>query len=164
MNMVGTETDGGSLAAEQSASEKHMLFDLYGMCRRRYLRAAQLMEIPRTRLGPIDTLGASEPVTLLPLQDSWKVVCQRYCKEAADHQLNLLDNEAGTERQWGKWVYHVFFPTILQDDEFVRNVLRAVGAIPCTDAKIAATALTAALKNMTLPAQTPPWAPEMQDD
>jgi hypothetical protein len=164
MNMVRAEMNGDGLAAEQSASEKQMLFDLYGKCRRRYLRAAQLMEIPRAQLGAIDTLGASEPVTLLPLQHGWKVFCERYRKEAADYQLNLLDKEAGTERQWGKWVYNVFFPTILQDDEFVRNVLRAVGAIPCTDAKMAATALIATLTNMTLPAQTPTWATETQDD
>ena len=69
----------------------------------------------------------------------------------------------GVDKRPNAWVKDAF-PTLLQDDELVRNVLRALGAIPCTDAKLAVLALTATLTNMTLPAQRPPWAPETQDD
>ncbi|PWC91932.1 hypothetical protein [Azospirillum sp. TSO5] len=149
------------LAAFQADRAKTDLFALYSLCRRRFLRAAALLELPRDRLGPIAAMGGWEPVELAPLMPAWSILCRRYREEGYDPQINLFAPSASTPAEaWSHFVHHRLFPTLAQDDELVRNVLRAVGATPCRSSANAAEALCLRLTEMTLSDTPSPWAPE----
>ena len=149
------------LAAFQADGAKTDLFALYSLCRRRFLHAADLLELPRDRLGPIAAMSGWETVDLAPLLPAWSILCGRYRDEGYDPQVNLFAPSASAPAEaWSRFVHHRLFPTLARDDELVRNVLRAVGAIPCRSSANAAEALCLRLTEMTLPDTPPPWAPE----
>jgi hypothetical protein len=91
----------------------------------------------------------------------YSVVCDRYTDAFYSPQAKLFPNPADDEgAKWGRYFHHVLVPHLLLDDEFVRNVLRAMMAIPCKSPQLARDALVQRVSEMTLPETQPPWAPE----
>lgn len=149
------------LAAFQAETAKTDLFALYSLCRRRFLRAVDLLELPRDRLGPIASMGGSVPVDLAPLLAPWSLLCRRYREERHEPQIDLFASSASAPAEaWSRFVHHRLFPALVREDELVRNVLRAVRSIPCRSPSNAAEALRMRLTELTLPDTCPVWAPE----
>lgn len=149
------------LAVHQEHRAKAELFALYSVCRRRFLRAADLLGVTRDRLGPITTMGGSNPVDLAPLLAPWTILCRRYRDEAYEPQIDLFVQSATQPAElWGRFIHHYLFPALVRDDEVVRNVLRAVGAVPCPSPAEASHALCLYMNELALPGAPPLWAPE----
>ena len=70
------------------------------------------------------------------------------------------DPKESEDAKWSSYFYHTLMPTLVQNDTTVRNVLRALMALPCDSPKAAADALCHEFNEMTFPTQPPPWAPE----
>lgn len=153
------------LAAHQADGGKAALFALYSLCRRRFLRAMDLLEQPRDRAGPLVRLGQTDPVDLAPLWPAWQELCRRYRDELYDPQTDLFAPTTSDPAQsWERFVHHRLFPTLVRDDELVRNLLRALGGLACRSPSDAAHAISQRFAEMTLPGAPPPWAPEEECD
>jgi len=149
----------------QFDGRKHDLFMLFGYCRRRFLRAADLVGLRSESIQSLRRCGQSESIDLAPLAPAWSVLCDRYIVEQYNPQLALLSNMIEEEPdRWSRFVYHHLLPEIIRDDELVRNVLRALGALPCASPQEAASAVRSYFLNMTLPHDKPLWAPEEDVD
>ncbi len=130
-------------------------------CRARFIRSADLVGIRGPAIDHLQRLGLQESINVVPLMNAWLYLCKRYRAERYDPQQNLFRNsETELEELWGKFVYHELIPQLLREDELVRNILRAVRGLPCTDPDKAAEAVYQYFLEMTLPAMSPPWAPE----
>lgn len=140
--------------ADQRVDLSRMLED----CIRRFLRSAKLIGID----GPVfQTLRNAERCLqrdLAPLYPAWHVICERYRRERFDPQLYLfVDDREESIKRWGRFLYRELFPRLMIEDEFVRNVLRAVGLLPCRSMQQAVSALSYYLEEMSLPFEPPKW-------
>ena len=143
----------------------HHLFTLFGHCRRRFLRAADLVGLRSESIESLRRCGQSESIDLAPLAPAWSVVCDRYIAEQYNPQLALLPDMIKEEPdRWSGFVYHHLLPEVVRDDELVRNVLRALGALPCASPRKPASAVRSYFLNMTLPHDKPLWAPAEDAD
>lgn len=130
-------------------------------CRTRFIRSAELVEIRGPAIDQLQRLGFQGAIDLNPLMHAWRCLCKRYRSEKYDPQQHLFcNNETELEEMWGKFVYHELVPQLLREDELIRNVLRAVGGLPCTSPDKAADAVYQHFLEMTFPTMPPPWAPE----
>lgn len=133
-------------------------------CLRRYLRAASLLQVRGDHLGKLRHASTHGGQDLSPLFRFWHAVCDRYRSDRYDPQQGLFqDHEAAVVEQWGHFIYHELFPALYQEDEGVRNVLRAVELLPSRSASGAAEALVRYAEDMALPGDTPPWDPSERD-
>ena len=89
-------------------------------CRDRYVRAA-------------DLLGIEDPVVRAVRRCGWG---------RAEYPDGV--------NAWSNWFYRELIPVLLCTDEFVRNILRCLGALPCDDPSKAADAIKHLLANMVL--------------
>ena len=148
-----------------------MLSSLFSMCRSRFLKSAELVGLESDAIAKLREMGYTERVILTPLCDAWEVLCGRYVKECYDPQSSLFVHPPLTELAqlcsvdeqadaWCSFVYHRLSGHLICDNEFVRNVLRAVNALPCKSSRDAATALRIYFNEMTLPDHDAPWAAE----
>lgn len=143
----------------------HDIGTLLWYCRRRFLRAADLVGIRSESIESLRRFGQVERTDLAPLVPAWTVICDRYVAEQYDPQLALLPDMIEEEPdRWSRFVHHHLIPEIVRDDELVRNVLRALGALPCVSPREAASAVRSYFLNMTLPHDKPLWAPEKDVD
>lgn len=145
----------------QREGTKQALLALVMLCRRRFLRSADLVGIRGAAIERLRQFGVHDAVDLEPLVPAWRLLCDRYLSERFDPQLGLFsdpDTEAATA--WERFVYQQLFAELVREDEFVRNVLRALGCLPCQSPQQAAAAVRQYLSEMTLPSAPPPWAPE----
>lgn len=84
------------------------------------------------------------------------MVCDRYTDAFISPQANLFHDPADAQdEKWGRYFHHVLMPYLLLEDEFVRNVLRAMMAIPCQNPQLARDALVQHMAEMTLPETRP---------
>lgn len=135
-----------------------MLLALAMLCRRRFLRSADLLEMRSKVIETLRYLGYTERVDLSPLVPAWRVLCDRYLEEFYDPQRNLFSGEISEQLvDWSRFVYHRLLPQVVRDDELVRNVLRALGALPCKSSQEAAATLCHYFREVTLPSMEPPW-------
>ena len=129
-------------------------------CRRKFINAANLLEIRGPVINKLRDFGFDR-INLWPLMGMFKVVCERYIEEFYTGQEELFERHlGGQDMKWSRYWHHVLVPNLLQDDDFVRNVLRAMMAIPCKSPKQAGDALIQIILEMTLPETKPPWSPE----
>lgn len=136
------------------------LYALFMSCRRKFLNAARLLELRGAVVEKLNEYG-SRTVDLWPLMSMYNVVCDRYTEVFFSAQEALFPNPAdGQDAKWRRYFHQVMVPHLLQDDEFVRNVLRAMMAIPCKSPQLAGDAIVQRVVEMTLPDTAPPWAPE----
>jgi hypothetical protein len=142
----------------------HNLHALFMSCRRKFLNAARLLELSGAAIKSLQECG-QKSVEVGPLLNMYKVVCDRYTHTFFSPQATLFPNPADAEDQkWARYFYHTLVPHLLFDDHFVRNVLRAMMAIPCKNPRLAQDTLVQYVSEMTLPETSPPWAPEDEID
>jgi len=121
-------------------------------CRSRYLQAADLVQLRIDDIDKLRDFGIMESVNLAPLIPSWDCICDRYLAERYDPQPTLFeDHDEQCKREWNEFVYWRLIPTLLRDDEFVRNVLRALGGLPCQSPPQAAASTRQYFQDMVLP-------------
>jgi hypothetical protein len=143
----------------QRKNAAEALLSLAMTCRTRFLRAASLLEIGSEAINTLRAFGSHASVDVAPLMPAWQCLCDRYVSERYSAQLSLLrDGDSDLTEDWGKFLYHEMFPTMLRDDSLVRNVLRALGGLPCASTKQAAGAVRQHILEMTLPSSPPLWA------
>lgn len=145
----------------QRHGETQNLSELLGACRRKFLNAARLMELDGPAIERVVAHGR-EAVSLWPLINMYSVACDRYCDAFFSPQVEIFPNPGESQDvTWSKYFHHVLLPHLLEDDAFVRNVLRATMAIPCESPQDAGEALVQQLTEMELPSSRPSWSPEV---
>jgi hypothetical protein len=151
------------LAVQRSDRGSDLSF-LVTRCQERFLRSAWLLEVRSPAIVRLLDFGITEKINLEPLFPLWQVICTRYRAELYDSQATLFEDRAAQVRnEWWTFVQRLF-PILVESDEFVRNVLRAIGGLPCRSSKEAADALCQYVTEMTLPSLTPVWgAPEERE-
>jgi hypothetical protein len=150
------------LIRTQRREIKREIYALAMLCRRRFLRSADLVGVRGAAIDRLRQVGLQDAVDLTPLFPAWQLLCDRYMAELYDPQLVLFaDPETEALTAWLQFVYQKLFATLVREDEFVRNVLRALGSIPCQSPdQAAAAAVCQYLLEMPLPSKPPPWAHE----
>ena len=142
----------------QDDERRAVLSRLLHDCVRRFRQAGDLVGIG----GPVfDTIrkahyeGGQDLFLLFPM---WKELCNRYRAERFDAQAGLFkEHDSESLDKWGQFLYWHLFPELTRDDEFVRNVLRVTGLLPCRSKAQSADALTSRMREMALPFHKPAW-------
>lgn len=140
------------------------LASLLRACRRRFVVAAQLLCVDS---APVRALQSSESQrtdvwALLPMHAA---LSERYIDAFFSPQVRLFpDPKGAADERWNRYFHHVLVPNLVREDEVVRNVLRATGALPSRSAQSAAASLIQYVTEMTLPETQPAWAPEFDLD
>lgn len=130
-------------------------------CRRKFLNAARLLELRNPVIDRLSSFGLDVGVNPWPLLGPFTVLAERYVKHFFSPQENLFhDPMERQDERWGKYFHHVLVPDLLANDEVVRNVLRAVRALPSQQPEQAAITLSQYFAETTLPETHPLWAPE----
>lgn len=139
------------LRHEQHARAGNHLFELYQACARRYVEAADLLEVD----GPVIAAIRKSffgTVYLEPLLDVFQCVCERYNNEIYSPQTDLWDSDPHSDLvEWTRYFHSVFIPVLASKNHLVRDVLRVMDMLPCEDPELAGAALLAEVTNMTLP-------------
>lgn len=144
-------------AAYQKAHACEALSWLANDCIKRYLAAARLVGLQGAIADRIAEARCKGGQDLTPLLTVWDAVCERYRDERFDAQESLFEaHDAEVRREWSEFVHWKLFPRLLREDEFVRNVLRALRLLPCRDIADVVTALRCHVFEMTLPDDDPP--------
>jgi hypothetical protein len=150
--------------AAQRHGASQALTSLLNACRRKFLNAARLLELGGTVIQQVEAHGR-ESVNLWPLMNMYSVACERYCEEFFTPQIEIFSSPVDAQDvKWSRYFHHVLVPHLLQDDAFVRNVLRATMSLPSKNAHGAGEALVQHLIEMSLPSTCPLWAPENEID
>lgn len=145
---------------QREAALSH-LYSLAMACRRRFLRAADLLELRGPVFEKLTGFGVRESIDLWPLLRPFEVLAERYNAVFYSPQGDLFATPADAQdAKWSRYFYVALMPQLLNDDEIVRNVLRALRAIPSDDPREAAVALGQHFSEMTLPQTEPRWASE----
>ncbi|QLQ05381.1 MAG: hypothetical protein HZY76_04250 [Anaerolineae bacterium] len=153
------------LAQLQKEQSVQASFSLTMSCRRRFLLAADLIELRSPAVQRLHAFGQSERVDLTPLLPAWRCICERYLSSRYDSQISLFeDHRTQLATTWEQFVYHKLFPTLIRDNELVRNILRALGGLPCQSREQAASFVHQYVLEMTLPDHAPLWMPEEEFD
>lgn len=145
----------------QRQGATHDVFSLVMTCRRKFLNAAQLLELRSDAISKLASFGVDAPVDVWPLLTPFSVLTERYATQLFSPQESLF--QVPSEKQdekWGRYFHHILVPHLIASDEVVRNVLRAVRALPSRHPEQAAVTLGQHFAEMTLPETRPPWAPE----
>ena len=129
--------------------------------RRKYLNAANLLQLGGTAIERLRTLGLSAPVEAWPLFASFTVLSDRYIEHFFSPQVEVFATLKDLpDEKWGRYFYYVLMPHLLRNDDVVINTLRAVRALPCSRPEKAAEALVHHFTEMTMPGSEQAWAPE----
>jgi len=127
-------------------------------CVQRFLSAAYLLEVSGEVTDGIEKSRKGGTTNLTPLRPVWQMVCIRYREEQFSPQTDwLVGDEEQFVKPWSDFIYWRLFPVLLRSDRFVRNLLRAVGQLPCASVADAVAALMIEVTEMTLPNQRPPY-------
>jgi hypothetical protein len=121
-------------------------------CRSKYVDAARLLEIQNPAIERLASSGISTAVDVGPLLWPLDVLIERYIDRFFSPQESLFDETGQHEAvRWTRYFHHVLTPAILANDEAVRNVLRAVKALPSQQPEQAPVSLHNILSEMQLP-------------
>ncbi|HEV3276301.1 MAG TPA: hypothetical protein VG860_05750 [Terriglobia bacterium] len=145
-------------AVVQRDDMRYALSNLIHDCLRRFLKAAQLVSLRGPVIDAIDKARFESRIDLTPLLPAWGLICQRYRQERFDAQGKLFEDQSrhALER-WSHYLHWELFPSLVREDEFVRNVLRVSLLLPCRSTMDAASALCHQIAEMNLPYGTPMW-------
>jgi len=140
------------------------LSNLIDQCSRRFLKAAHLVNLRGPIIEGIDKAKYGGNIDLTPLLPAWEVICERYRQERLEFQGQLFQDHASyVLERWSQFLYWELLPALLEDDEFVRNVLRVSMLLPCHSTEGAAAAICHQLSELHLPYGTPAWdSPEKE--
>lgn len=149
------------LRAFQRERAASMLLTLIMACRSKFLKAAHLLEVHSPALDALASFGVGTPVDHEPLLEPMAVLTERYVEQFYSPQEDLaLEPGQRQDEKWTRYFHHVLMPHLLANDNVVRDVLRAVRALPSRDHAQAPSALLHYFAEMTLPETRPLWAPE----
>lgn len=111
------------------------------------------------------SFGVKAPLDHGALLAPMAVLAERYVEQFFSPQEDLpLEPGQQQDEKWDRYFHHVLLPHLLADDDAVRDVLRAVRALPSQEPAQAAAALRHLFTEMTLPETQPLWAPENSVD
>ena len=117
---------------------RSLMFD----CRRRFLRAADLVGVRGEAIDALRAFGVTRGFDLRPLFPAWRALCDRYAIERYDPQQDLFLTEgARISSAWSHFVDDEIFPLVRMENEVVRNILRAIAGLPCRSREAAANAV-----------------------
>ena len=122
---------------------------LFASCRDRYRDAAQLLGISLDGVGTVGDFSARHD--LGPLAGGLFTFLERYIAEFFTQQLSLPNLSYSPVSTWGRYFFHIFIPILLENEEEIRNVLRAVHALPSKYPKEAKHSLVHYFAEVTLP-------------
>ena len=145
----------------QRNSATSFLGALVAGSKRRFIASARLLEWSSPILVALEDFGVAKSTDIWPLFSSFEILCVRYQNERYSAQIPLFpEPDRAPDEQWQQYYYWILLPHLLQDDSIVRNVLRAVGALPTVNNTLAVDSIRQYFSDMTLPRHKPPWAPE----
>lgn len=147
--------------AYQSQYATQNLVSLVMTCRRKFLKAAHLLEVRNDVIDKLTSFGMDARVDVAPLSGPFHVLAERYAEQFFTSQKHLfpLPGDAEDEK-WSRYFYRILVPYLVTDDETVRNVLRAVYAIASRQPAQAVAALQQHFTELTLPTSPPILFPE----
>lgn len=118
-------------------------------CRSKYLRAAYLVGLRSEEIGHLERCTSSD-FELIHLNAAWECLCKHYMAECYDPQLLLFEDfNAKTTGAWVSFFENELLPKVLDDDDLVRNILCAVGGLPCESPQNAGLLVYSYIKEMT---------------
>jgi hypothetical protein len=127
-------------------------------CVRRFLAAAALVGLDGPTIKRIQDARYEGNLDLTPLCPIWNLICERYRNERFDPQESLFkEHSQDVLERWGQFLHWELFPLFLRENEFVRNVLRAVGLLPCRSREQVVSTMCQYVSDMSLPYHRPPW-------
>jgi hypothetical protein len=127
-------------------------------CLRRFLKAARLVSLKGPVVEGLENASRSGSIDLTPLLPAWHLICKRYREERFDAQAKLFQDQSTEALEgWGQFIQWELFPSLLREDEFVRNVLRVSLLLPCDSTAEAASAILHHVREMNLPYGEPAW-------
>ncbi len=145
-------------ALAQQEDGRRALSSLLMDCMRRFLAAASLVDLNGPIVQRIRDAKYSGNVDLAPLFPAWDLICERYRRERFDPQATLFkEHGADVLERWGQFLHWELFPSLLRENEFVRNILRASGLLPCHSKDGSISAICHHITEMSLPSDRPPW-------
>ena len=140
------------------------LSSLVNQSRRKFLNAANLLQVH----SPVITQMAAktEGIQLWPLSPFYQGLCERYIESFFTPQLDLIDPiKEGADQKWEQYFSWVLAPYLLKQNDLVRNILKAVGLLPCNNPTRASESLAFYADEMTLPGVESAWhAPDPEED
>jgi hypothetical protein len=129
------------------------LHELFMSCWRRFRDAARLVELSGPGIKRLEDFGFS-PVDLSPLMPMYKVLCDRYARHFFTGQEPLFPTLDGTPAvRWTRYYHFVLLPRLVNEDEFVRNVLRVMGVISSGNKAIVAAILSQQVIDIVFPSE-----------
>ena len=133
------------------------------LCRARFVQSADLVGLHSPVIKALRSYGYQAGLDVSPLFPAWQKLCDRYVAERYNPQISLFGDHATEQTAaWYHFIYHELFPQLVREDEFVRNVLRALAALPCRCQTEAVVALRQYFREITMPSDSPPWAAEQE--
>lgn len=140
------------------------LSSLVDQSRGKFLHAANLLQV----YSPIITQlrNKTDGVQLWPLLPFYQSLCERYIENFFSPQLDLIDLiKEGADQKWEQYFFWVLVPDLLRQDDLVRNILKAVGLLSCSDPNRASQSLTYYADEIVLPGVESAWqAPDPEED
>jgi len=136
----------------QRQGSEQTLFELVMACRRKFLDAASLLEVRSSSLEKLSAFGYDTRVDLQPIRGPFTILSERYIDQFFSQQLLLFPTPADQQdAKWYRYFYHALKPNLLANDDVVRNILRAVEAIPSQKPEHAVAALIQHFTEMPMP-------------
>ena len=140
----------------QSQYATQNLVSLVMTCRHKFLKAAHLLEVRNDVIDKLTAFGIHARVDVAPLSGPFHVLAERYAEQFFTSQKSLfpLPGDAEDEK-WDRYFYQILVPYLVTDAGTVRNILRAVHALPSHQPAQAVAALQQHFTELTLPTPSP---------
>ena len=149
--------DVNSFRKYQREHAGYNLSQLFDKCRDKFLDAARLLEIENPTIEHLKKVGDG-PIELWPFLNMYDEWCERYELALFSCQMVLFPEYA--ERQdvkWQQYFHHELLPDLMRDHHFVKDVLRAVKALPGGNPGQLSRALYEYAINCSMPRVRPKW-------
>ena len=147
-----------ALEAHQATAMVAYVGALFQTCLRRFRDAALLVGADLRQWPAIERFMSTE-VDLAPFSPLWERVCNRYNLDIYDPQCDLLLRSAPVEESFSRFIHWRLWPMVASENECVRNVLRAAGALPCKRDFDAVRALIVHIEGLTFKVEMKPLDP-----
>ena len=128
--------------------------------RLRFLSAAHLLEIKNEVIGSVSALGIRSGINIRPLRRSYRTLAARYVDSFYSPQMKLFPLPGETQdEQWSRYWYHYLVPDLVENDDVVRDVLRALQVLPCKNIEAAVFEIEQYCTEFDMPEIKSYWTP-----
>jgi len=138
------------LEIHQKESWAAYLGTLVDICARKYLAAADLVNLDLFDHPKLYDYK-NQRINLFPIQNIWEPVCIKYNRYHSGEQGDIFIGMDAPEILFSNYIHWKLWPALTEDNEFVRNILRAVDILISTDPSGAAEALKIMIENHRMP-------------